>query len=307
MKTFITTSFLMLSLLTLQAQNLVPNPSFENYISCPVNHGEINQCQSWMSFGGNPDYFNACSPDTMVSVPKNDFGFQYAATGNAYCGFVNSSGGPAPPPEYLGASLLQPLVAGQKYFASFKISSTSFYCASNKMGISFSTVPFDSSNPPPLNNNAFVYTDSIINDTANWYQIKGSFIADSNYTYVMIGNFFSNGSSCPAGTYISYYYVDDVCLSTDSLTCYSFVAIHELNDGGEIISFPNPFTDILNIKTGKNELSELLVYDITSRKLVHQNFTNSVTLNTTNFNPGIYLYEVKNENGITRKGKLVKE
>ncbi len=307
MKTIISTSLLMLSLLKLNAQSLVPNPSFENFINCPVNHGDINQCMGWSSFGGNPDYFNACSPDTMVSVPKNDFGYQYAATGNAYCGFINASGGPAPAPEYLGATLLQPLVTGQKYFASFKISFASSYCATNKMGIGFSTVPYNSSNPPPLNNNAFVYTDSIISDTANWYQITGSFVADSDYTYIMIGNFFTNGSGCPAGTYVSYYYVEDVCVSADSLTCYSTVDIHELNNSNKLIAFPNPFAEVLTIKTSKNEKSELVLYDITSRKLLQQKFINTVTLNTSDLVKGIYFYEVKNENNVIGKGKLVKE
>ena len=306
MKT-ISTSLLMLSLLKLNAQNFVPNPSFESFINCPVNHGEINQSQGWTSFGGNPDYFNSCSPDTMVSVPKNDFGYQMAATGNAYCGFINASGGPAPSPEYLGATLSQPLVTGQKYFASFKISFASAHCATNKMGVCFSTVPYNSSSPPPLNNNAFVYTDSIISDTANWYQITGSFIADSGYTYLMIGNFFTNGSGCPAGTYVSYYYVDDVCVSTDSLTCYSTVGIHELNNNNELIAFPNPFADVLTIKTGINDKTVLKLYDIASRKLREQNFINTVSLNTSDLAKGIYFYEVKNENSVIGKGKVVKE
>src|SRR5205085_585438 len=86
------------------AQNLVPNPGFENYITCPVNYGELFKCQDWSTFGNSPDYFNACSPDTIVSVPKNNFGYQLASSGNAYCGFINASGGPAPSPEYLGAA-----------------------------------------------------------------------------------------------------------------------------------------------------------------------------------------------------------
>src|SRR4030095_10557831 len=96
------------------AQNIVPNPGFESYSNCPSALGEVYKCQSWTTFGWNPDYFNACSSSPAVGVPQNNFGFQYAATGSAYCGFINSSGGPAPPQEYLGAALLQPLLAGQK-------------------------------------------------------------------------------------------------------------------------------------------------------------------------------------------------
>ena len=122
-----------------------------------------------------------------------------------------------------------------------------------------------------------------------------------------IFSFFTNGSTCAAGTYVSYYYVEDVCVSTDSLACYTPVNTHELNEGGEIILFPNPFTDMLTVKTGVSEKSELLLYDIASRKLVEQNFINSITLSVSHFARGIYFYEVKNKNGVIRKGKLVKE
>src|SRR4030095_6930337 len=32
------------------AQNLVPNPGFENYFSCPVETAELYRCQDWSSF-----------------------------------------------------------------------------------------------------------------------------------------------------------------------------------------------------------------------------------------------------------------
>ena len=289
------------------AQNIVPNPSFENYSSCPTAFGEVYKCQGWATFGHSPDYFSECSPDTIVNVPKNNFGFQHAATGIAYCGFINTSGGPVPPQEYLGATLLQPLIAGHKYFASFKVSFAGFSCASNKMGIRFSTINFDSLNPPPLNNNAVVYTDSIIGDTANWYQIEGSFIADSNYTCIIIGNFFTNVQSCYAGTFESYYYVDDVCLSDDSLTCYSALGIQEVKNMETIDLYPNPFFNELNVHGSNREFSEITLYDITSRKLMKKYFEGSISLNTEQLTKGIYIYEVRNKNGMVKNGKVVKE
>src|SRR6186713_2945646 len=129
---------------TSNAQNLVPNPDFENHFSCPVQTGELYRCEDWTSYGFTPDYFNSCSPDTVVNVPKNNFGYQIAASGNAYAGFINESGGPAPPREYLGVALTQPLIAGQKYFASLKVSFSGVGCASTKIGIRMSTVPYDS-------------------------------------------------------------------------------------------------------------------------------------------------------------------
>lgn len=288
------------------AQNLVPNPSFENYYNCPTTAGELYQCQSWTNFGWTPDYFNSCSPGTTVSVPTNQFGFQYAATGTAYCGFVNSAGGPAPPPEYLGATLLQPLLSGQKYFISAKFSFADGGCPTNRMGIGFSTVSYDSLNRPPVINIAALYTDSVISDTINWYVMQGSFIADSNYTNIIIGNFF-NGPGCVATTYSSYYYVDDVCVSTDSLTCYATVGINEIKNEADFILFPNPFTDKINISLMANESVEVTFYDITARKIFHQSFRNSATLSTDQLEKGIYIYEVRSGNGLYKKGKIVKD
>jgi len=71
--------------------------------------------------------------------------------------------------------------------------------------------------------------------------------------------------------------------------------------------FPNPFDNRLNITVSNNTLSEIFFYDIASRKLLQQKFTNSVSLNTEQLAKGLYLYEVRNENGFCKKGKVVKD
>jgi len=71
--------------------------------------------------------------------------------------------------------------------------------------------------------------------------------------------------------------------------------------------FPNPFLDRLNIRVNNNTLSEIIFYDITSRKILQQKFTNSVSLSTEQLAKGIYIYEVRDRNGLRKKGKVVKE
>ncbi|HKR05306.1 MAG TPA: T9SS type A sorting domain-containing protein [Bacteroidia bacterium] len=73
------------------------------------------------------------------------------------------------------------------------------------------------------------------------------------------------------------------------------------------IIFPNPFINELTVKTNSNELSEIIIYDITSRKILQQIFTNSVLLNTQQLAKGIYIYEVINKKGAIEKGKVVKD
>jgi hypothetical protein len=102
----------------------------------------------------------------------------------------------------------------------------------------------------------------------------------------------------------SYYYIDAVVVSTDSLTT---VGVNEIKNNVELILFPNPFTDKINITAKRNELVEFILFDVTARKIFHESFTTSTSINTQQLAKGIYLYEVRNKNGVIKKGKVVKD
>ncbi len=74
-----------------------------------------------------------------------------------------------------------------------------------------------------------------------------------------------------------------------------------------ITLYPNPATSTLVIKMNKEELAEVTLYDITSRKLLQQSFTGSTTLTIESLAKGIYLYEIKTKDGLLKNGKVVKE
>jgi|GEM_PF-295554 len=219
-----------------QAQNLVPNPSFEDYIDCPSNNAQFYQCIEWKDWRGNAEYFNACSPsfdefDALVDVPYNMGGYQQASTGNAYAaawcytspvlqGFLYR--------EIMGCQLTEPLQMGETYYVKFKVSwahgSGNYILnwVSNRIGVRFTTQEYDAQlNEAPITNWAHVYSESIITDSLNWVEVSGSFVADSAYSHLGIGNWFddanTNGELVDIKTSNSgsYYYVDDVCVSTD--------------------------------------------------------------------------------------------
>jgi len=75
----------------------------------------------------------------------------------------------------------------------------------------------------------------------------------------------------------------------------------------EIAIYNNPMTDKFEIKTNSNEVIEIIVYGTDSKKIVQQQFIHDVSLNTSQLAKGIYLYEVRNKNGIIKKGKMVKQ
>ena len=267
-----------------KAQNLVPNPSFEDFTICPSNVSQLYLANDWTININSADYFNSCAPDsTAIDVPQNGGGFQYAATGNAYAGFYAYVQIFPSAKECLGAELISPLTIGQKYFVSFKVSLYDNFpeltCGTDGVGILFTNkfygdTNFIGANQLFLNNLATVYSTSIIDDTSDWTIISGSFIADSAYKYFMIGHFFdlshtsfncfdSNNTSNRQ----SYYYIDDDCVSPDSLACdLNPEGIYNLKEAKTSISlYPNPATEQLIIDNGQLIINEIEISDALGR------------------------------------------
>lgn len=186
--------------------------------------------------------------------------------GKAYAGFGTYSTGNPNFREVIGGLLSSPLNQGTKYYTGMKVcSSESSQFASNKLGISFSTVLYERDTAPvPINNHAMVYLNSVVSDTLNWTTISGSFIADSTYEYIMLGDFFSTSNNDlqnvnPNAIFAeTYYYVDAVYVSTDSLCCFSEIPNIQTK---QLLIFPNLVSDFLNINT-YSEKAVVTVYDM---------------------------------------------
>lgn len=261
------------------AQNLVPNPSFEDTLWCPKQGIPYNGVADWYAVSKTPDYFHACFSPQPFSVPDNMFDYQYAATGFAYSGFCLYSTIDTTYREAIGVELLSSLSIGIEYFISFKVNATSHSRngANNKIGVLFSTVKYsDAINnlSPPTNDFCHVWTDSIITDTINWVQVFGSFIADSAYTFLTIGNFFLNSHtdtmrlrpvSIGQNPWLeSYYFIDDICVSEDSTLCVdNLTAIKTLQSRKrELTIYPNPVNNYLAIVTEAKTDGFIELYDI---------------------------------------------
>ncbi|MEO8148060.1 MAG: T9SS type A sorting domain-containing protein, partial [Bacteroidia bacterium] len=130
-----------------------------------------------------------------------------------------------------------------------------------------------------------------------WYEVTNGLIAgatNQNYVPTQAGNYY--------------------CSISDSIGCIAAsntIVITGLNhpdvSGGQWAIVPNPVTDKLNVTINNNQLSEIILYDITSRKILQQKFTTSTTLNTSQLAKGIYIYELRDKGGVVKKGKVVKE
>jgi hypothetical protein len=303
----------------LKGQNLVQNGDFEDTVSCPTSLGQIIKSTGWDAYSSSPDYYNSCSSaGGNVSVPDNIMGHRYPASGNAYCGaicYVKSETDYSQNREIIGEQLSSALVVGQKYFASFKvsavISTNAGNMASNKLGMLFSTQPytnFDSTTIPPIQNFAHIYSDSIIVDTLNWTMISGSFVADSAYTYISIGNFFKTNSTDTL-TLInnpvyggSYYFFDDVKVSTDSLFAVS-VTNNKATMVNPLVLFPNPNNGVFKMKIyDSHTRSHIYVYNLLGENVYENEFIHSETLDLSFLNSGAYsITFITSENSFSTK------
>jgi hypothetical protein len=110
------------------AQNLVLNPGFEDFSTCPNFIDQMNRATHWgKPTPGTPDYFNSCTSFPSISTPTNGFGDQEAFDGEAYAGLVTYVdtmvyGGFANYREYIQGKLSEPLQAGKFYAISFQVS-----------------------------------------------------------------------------------------------------------------------------------------------------------------------------------------
>jgi hypothetical protein len=295
--------------------NLVPNPSFEIAVSCPTVLSMLSVA-NWTSFCNSPDYFNSCSMPSTCGVPNNGFGHQVAATGSAYCGFLNIWPGVGGR-EYLGAKLTQTLVIGKRYYLSMKVNlaerwfsnvNAPLYIPSNNCGMKFSTNVFSVQSPISPNNQAALYSSTIINDTTNWVTLTGAFIADSSYQYVILGNFFKDNQTDtiarPQG-FDSYFFVDDVIVTTDSTMILIGISEHEssLQSKAEIsISALGA-----RIKSNSNIAKELLIYDANGVLLHREIFIEEEKQYNLNLKSGMYFVVLKSSEGILAKKKFLIE
>ncbi len=296
-----------------ESVNLVINPSFEDTVNCPTATDQVYNSVGWTNYSDqSPDYFNTCTSNSDVSIPNNWGGYQQPASGNAYCAVSAFFPNTPNKREIIGSTLSGSLSIGTIYYFSMKVnlsvnpaSYPTYAC--NKLGMRVSTVPFSVLSPAPINNFAHVSTDFIITDTTNWTTIFGSFVADSAYNYIAIGNFFDDSNTdtikMAVGTppfIFAYYFIDDVCLSSDSAFAanYVYTAIQEEQLNYNFNIYPNPITDYFQINQTFIKPYDLIIYNALGQLLYQEkNITaTNKTIDATAFTKGLLLINIKSGN-----------
>lgn len=227
---------------TIYAQNLVPNGSFENNnMMCPSGIDNIDSTAFWYSPStGIADYFTCPfitgESASVVGVPDNFWGSQTALSDTSYAGFV--AYGPSNEREHLAVKLSTSLVAGKDYCVNFYVSLADFTgIAVADIGAFFSTDSIKTTDLP-LNGvkPQILHTQGAVTNKQNWVNISGTFTAQENYEWLVIGNFFDNAQTTitdlnAPGSNISFkdrsfYYIDSVSVKAlDDLV----IELNEMN------------------------------------------------------------------------------
>jgi len=249
--------FLLFFLLTvtIQAQNLVPNSSFELCNSqCTLNeNNNVFDGQNWKRSNANTsDIYSTLLPVScqmrMPAIAPLNIGYlgeQLPRTGNVLGGFINEGrlwtprdtlyGYPHPYREYFSTALSSPLEIGKTYCASMYVSlpGNNDHC-SNNIGMYFSDTVVATSNYKAIYANPQLIEKKVIKDTVNWVLISGCFVADKAFDYLTIGNFlpmnstlFQNrsGMYTSMNYFISYYYLEDI--SVEEFTPHALVTMKD--------------------------------------------------------------------------------
>lgn len=71
--------------------------------------------------------------------------------------------------------------------------------------------------------------------------------------------------------------------------------------------FPNPVTELLTVETNSSAISEIIIYDLHSRCVLRRAISEKAQLNLESFPSGLYLWELRRNNKVIQKGKVIKE
>jgi gliding motility-associated-like protein len=205
----------------LGAQNLIPNPGFEDYSALPTSISQWNYCNLWNNCSSaiaSPDYFHYDgslggdlpeTPLALVEAHNGDGIMGFAATGVRYTDFR----------EYISVKLDAPLVIGAKYNLSFWFTNGEINEFSNAgLGASGFGAYFSELDPLQIANQPIMVEPQVKMNTMlynrEWVQISFNFFADCAAEHITIGVFGDDDDKNIVAVegqnpVIAYYFMDD--------------------------------------------------------------------------------------------------
>lgn len=275
---------LFIAVLRCEAQNLLRNAGFEETDSCFLGIGILEPGTGpthWYSANGTYDHLQSCLPYGAVNgLPLNFFTYQRPYEGNSCVGLITyHQNGIDEQREWIMTALLEPLVVGQTYYCSFRANAAfggnreyppQIWLASDKVGMRFTMGdrPWHWGDAEPMRpDHAHVLYPQVLADTIGWTLVSGSFVADSAYRYVMVGQFFSNDLTDtlhfadPSSVFPwyprGYTLIDEVCVSHRPNGCDLGQEVADTVNEGPLL-FPNPVRDRLVLLHARNADAQMM-------------------------------------------------
>lgn len=294
------------------AQNLVPNPSFEELDSCPDNQNQLYKAKYWFNPNQftSPDLFSSCSTNPDISTPNNLFGYQEPKSDSSCTLIAVLYGSNNFGHEYISIRLTDSLLKDSVYCVSFYISpvsdnSTELFTDGIGAYLSgdsvYQTVNTYLDLPAQIR-----MLGTIFDDTSSWNKIEGFYVAKGGGKFITIGGFWNiselswKGNSSDAHIV----YVDDVSVTKcapppDTTANTNFINV-----------YPNPNTGQFSINFGvmEEQNGQFSLWD-SSGRLVYKsaNLTGKLErdVHLPQLSSGIYMWRFDVNGEKVDTGKLV--
>lgn len=207
-------------------ENLVPNPSFEQYEGSLRRAEQFELTVGWSNPTENKsEIFASAIKSKYVAAPENMFGKQDPFDGENYAGIVAYSPRNKMPRTYLHVKLKDKLKANTLYCVRFQASlAERSRVASNNLGVFFDKSGMKSGSTGSLTNSGFITSEnnSVMSNTEGWMEFCQRFAPKGGELYLTIGNFASDDKTISenmevpseydevGGINAAYYYIDQV-------------------------------------------------------------------------------------------------
>lgn len=246
----------------INAQNLVPNPSFEIANRMPARKmNSINRAKDWIAPKAYSDYYyKGTGKGRSCGTPKNIFGRQKPHTGDAYAGICIRK----KYVEYIETKLIVPLTKDKEYLIEFYISKAERTLGSVKeFGVLFTNKTIWGITTRGIEEKPQV---NFINpkgykDKKNWTKLSAVYKAEGDETVIIIGHFNYKPSEGKCIVF-NHYYIDDV----------SLIPINEKTDSVATIEVTDSISKIYSPKIGETVTLKNIFFTTNKSQLLTESF-----------------------------------
>ena len=223
-----------------EGENLIKNGGFEELTKPVKTWDQLDHAAGWYNANNaSADLFSKDARCNTVGIPDGEMGTGASAfEGAHFAGFLAYKddqrrnwkrflGGTEDAfrpafqmySEYVETALGAPLTAGQKYDVSFRVKlANGSDRAVSGIGALLSPLELKYKNSQYLQEKPQVSTTKIVDNKQEWTEVTGTFTADGNEKYLVIGAFINGGFETAkvivgADNQRAYYYLDGVSLT----------------------------------------------------------------------------------------------